>query len=790
VPTPWPRATDGKLGGFSAPEAGYPNNDINSWDVLHSTSHVDANHAGAPSSASSGVIRRAQLVNTGYGSRPDYINPVDNVAMNNLYKKVYDQDNVVIYCPIQKVMDLSTPCYVVIRGTSTLFDYVKDLNIFLDWSSNNYLSALLAGFYQEVENIAQRIREHVGARRWEMTSHSLGCKYSLAVWHKMKTDQTYSTVLAQLHRSYCFNPYVMRSTEYKALQEADQAEQHLFQFHIISGDFASILLRNNPPEDSSVFIYEAVDMTHETSDYSLYNTLTHFLSSPQFSNPTRDEWLSVSSHSMSNFTPASAQPIYSPLQLDEHVIIRTQHTGSLPHYGIATAQPLYMVSDGKLDYPISGIPVSELHDFQPLVQVPDETTYTVQDVGGTLYALFNVTLTYTTSSGDVTTGPIGYTYHGVDANTGETLLRFGNQNEDLTIGTRLRIPSPTYGTYTLPTSIIEDDIAEYSQNVDNGDAYLYNFIATPAADVAWHSNRRAHEAFNPAIVGERCIRFTWNSVIDGFDTYDIEFALYDTGSGNLKWGHVDVGDYDNYKVVLEHISADLYSVKSNTWDGTYTPAYEVISWDGISRYLIRHTTEINGTRYLKRPTPDYTYLNQTSNIMVKNNTPIGMLDMQWEEWDGITGSPTEFLFDIKPFAELQIPRALTELSNNVDGTRHATYLLYPQYLRSPNGDYVLIIERNGNLTVYSSTSSAHGGSHTWDSATYNTGNGLLIQTDGNMIIWGGGSQYDTDSPYLWFSATGPGQISSSYGYDRVIKVSDTGKFEIYDGSSNLIKEYP
>jgi len=280
----------------------------------------------------------------------------------------------------------------------------------------------------------------------------------------------------------------MRSTEYKALQDADQATQNMFQYHIISGDFASILVRNNPPEDSNVTIYDAADTHHTDSDFSLYQTLSHYLTDPQFSNPSRETWLSVASHAMANFTADSAQVVHSPMIINEHVTVRTAHTGSLPHYGMTSASPLYWTADMKLDLPRDSVPVSQLTDFQPFVTVPDETVYTIQDISGTYYVLFSIVLTYPLASGDQVTGPIQYTYHGTDSN-GNALLRFGQQSVDLTIGTRIRIPGETYGTYTLPTALVEDDIGIYSQNVDSGYAHMYNFIVNPV-DTAWHSNRR------------------------------------------------------------------------------------------------------------------------------------------------------------------------------------------------------------------------------------------------------------------------------------------------------------
>lgn len=781
MPTPRPRSPAGKLGGLSAPQAGYPHPEINSWDVLHSTSHPDAVAAGAAGSASSGVVRRAQLVNTGYGFKAAFINPLDNESRNNLYKKAYDNnDNVCIYTPIQKVLDLTVPAYVIIRGTSTAFDVLKDVNIFVDWASNEYLSVLLAGFYQEVAVITQRIQEHIGARRFEIVSHSLGCKYATAVWHKMQTSAQYIDMRSQLSRVYSFNPYVLRTKEYKALQEADQLEQVKFHYHIVSGDFASILVRNHPPEDAHVTIYDAADTHHETNDYSLYTTLSHYLTSSQFANPSRDEWLSIASHGMENFTPDSAQHLYSPIPLNERVRIRTEHTGSLPQYGVTNATELYMVPNGKLDFPHDQLDSLDLPQFQPMVTVPDETTWTIQDASGTgaiLYVLFNIALTYPLPAGDVVTGPIGYTYHSTDP-SGSAILRFGAQNEDLTIGTRLRIPSDVYGTYTLPASLIEDPIETYSANIESGHSGLYNFIVTPAtSDEAWHSLRRT--ADTPTWLNDnpsQTIGFQFITDYDWTDSIPVDMYLCHTGGGILKWGHLAIGSLSDYNLPIVSKTGDLFDVMSNT--------FEIVHWD-TGRFSIKCTDQVNGGKYLKRPNNvdiDWDFTQNSTRRMIAGNNRSEFIPIEWHAWDQFHDSPTHFVFEVKPFDSIKIKNLGDSIDNMVNGVIEPTWMLYPQFIRSSNGQYAFSIERTGQGVLSSATQE-----YIWRTTTDIHGNGIYLAPNGDLVTFTPGTLTDTDHPFAWVSGTQehPLNIVTGSNY-RKMRVTDAGEFQILDINGNVL----
>jgi hypothetical protein len=70
--------------------------------------------------------------------------------------------------------------------------------------------------------------------------------------------------------------------------------------------------------------------------------------------------------------------------------------------------------------------------------------------------------------------------------------------------------------------------------------------------------------------------------------------------------------------------------------------------------------------------------------------------------------------------------------------RLVTDVLYPNqalnpddFLMSANGDYMLLMQQDGNLVLYD-----YWGSPVWDSATWTDDiSGVIMQTDGNLVIY-------------------------------------------------------
>jgi hypothetical protein len=228
------------------------------------------------------------------------------------------------------------------------------------------------------------------------------------------------------------------------------------------------------------------------------------------------------------------------------------------------------------------------------------------------------------------------------------------------------------------------------------------------------------------------IGFTDINSSGSLDTYPVHFYLYDIGGGVLKWGHINVGGIDNYKIAFTQTSGTEFNLLSNTYDANtamYTPTYSIEYYD-TNRYLIKNTDVINSGTYLKKPT--YNTWQQLQNNTINNqlyDTTTHFMNIVWEQYDPLTESPDDFLFNIEPFTNIQIPALLGDsLTNNVDGVLTNTFLLYPQYLRSPNGNNILTMERNGNLIIWTPNGAP------WHTNSYNHGNGLVIKSDGNLLF--------------------------------------------------------
>ena len=285
------------------------------------------------------------------------------------------------------------------------------------------------------------------------------------------------------------------------------------------------------------------------------------------------------------------------------------------------------------------------------------------------------------------------------------------------------------------------------------------------------------------------IGFNRYTTAGNIDVHLIKWYLNDTGGGTLKWGHIAVGNRDDYKIKLEHTSGNLHNVKSNSWtiSATYTPRYEII-WYDADRYFIKSTDVINNGKYLKQPTYNEFVTLQTETIYAQiENSKLYFKDIEWETWDGVTGSPDDYLFNINPYSNISIPATVSDsISNNSNGTTD-TFMIYPNYLRSPDGDKILTMEYNGNFIIWHK-----GNGSPWDAESYTTGNGMVIQTDGNVVVWGGGSLEDKTTPFNWQAGSQEHETNNivTSSFNRTVRITNTPAFEILDINNNVLKTYP
>lgn len=107
-------------------------------------------------------------------------------------------------------------------------------------------------------------------------------------------------------------------------------------------------------------------------------------------------------------------------------------------------------------------------------------------------------------------------------------------------------------------------------------------------------------------------------------------------------------------------------------------------------------------------------------------------------------------------------------SNNESNLRLGYKFTKNQKIHSPNHQYHLIFQSDGNLVIYDRYKSV-----IWDSKTTNRGNRAEFQRDGNLVI------YDRRNRAI-FSSDTPDRGG------RALKIQDDGNLVIYAGGANPI----
>ncbi len=731
-----------------------------------------------------------------------------------------DETNILIYQTIEPNL-INTKRYVIaIRGSQTMYDYLVDIDILRDYSSDtngieNFVhlySRLLDDVYDQIVNTITN-NTGTGTVEYYITGHSLGGKLAMDAFNRLITNNMNTGVYC-----YIYNPYTIHDVYAEdLLNNIDLAiggeEPHFKYFalrtdlyaYITQGDYISALYLNFYP--GNVFVYPSI------------STVQNYL--PNLLNVGYNAILSNNNHSLSNFTNKTDADIELTMKAEYHYDpVHNTYTPihlSIGRIANVLSKDLSSVA-GTLnnDAHLHLKAISDTEQFMNLIVLETDDdhikyiwewqqqhllfrTYFLGNGQKIITPIYKITNHEYTSNyhyvflkeWDTTDIPF---YNIIKVNSTGTI-----SNSTLCVFTEKQYTpvelSNKRGTgidlqFTnladLPNLTQPDAIQRRQWTITFGES---SSVVPIQQEDAWHDQddlRRLikHDLFTHSPITSAdgiTIRFDYYSQTGNLDSYNVPFYLYDTGGGVLKWGHINVGGIDNYKIKLEHTSEDLYNVKSNTWttNSLYTPSYEIV-WYDTNRYFIINTDVINTGQYLKRPTfNQWTYLQDNTISMIRDNHINSFIDIVWDTYDGITGSPDEYLFTIDSYSNIQIPALLGDsLTNNVNGVATDTWLMYPQYIRSNNGDYVLMMERNGNLIIWQKNNGAP-----WMANTHDSGNALFMQTDGNLVVYDGGVQFDTGSPASWASGTGGGDGI------RTIKITDNGKFQILDGSNNVMIEY-
>lgn len=736
-----------------------------------------------------------------------------------------DETNILIYQTIEPRLNNTKRYVIAIRGSQTMYDYLVDIDVMRDYSSDtngveNYFhlySRLLDDVYDQIVNT---ITNNTGTDTVEyyITGHSLGGKLAMDAFNRLITNNMNTGVYC-----YIYNPYTIHDIYAEdLLNNIDLAiageEPHFKYFalrtdlyvYITEGDYISALYSILP---GNVFVYPSISLVQNYL-MNLFNIAYNAI-------------LSNNNHSLSNFTNKTDADIELTMKAEYHYdavhnTITPIHL-SIGRLSNALSKDLSSVA-GTLNNNahLHMKAVSDTEQFMNLVVLETDDdhikylwewqqqhllfrTYFLGNGQKIITPIYKITNHEYANNyhyvflkeWDIPDNPL---YNIIKVNSTGTI-----SNTALCVFTEKQytpvelsnkrstgIDLQFTNLADLPNLTQPNSIQRRQWSIHFGESSSVVPIQT---EDTWHDQddlRRLikHDLFTHSpITSTDGITIGFNRDTTGsgnIDVHTIKWYLNDIGGGNLKWGHLQVGNRDDYKIKLEHTSEDLYLVKSNTWtsNAMYTPTYEIV-WYDTNRYFIINTDVINTGQYLKQPTYTEWSTLQTETIYAQiEDSKLYFKDLVWDTWDGITGSPDEYLFTIDNYSNISLPATVSDsLTNNVNGTATDTFLLYPNYLRSPDGDKILTMEYNGNLIIWHKGVGAP-----WHANTYNTGNGLVVQADGNLIVYDGGSGYDKITPALWNGGTHYSTIANS-GTLRTIKITNTPALEIYDGNNNLIKTY-
>lgn len=725
--------------------------------------------------------------------RPEYVYLADPTDTDSIvYEMAFQMPEMVVYNPLGKVATLasSVPRYVVFKGTDSLFNLITDVQLWRDQTSTGFNSVYLDSFYSNVNAMAQYLFDSDDGRDIIMIGHSLGGTYAINVFAKLL--RSYPTTAAHVHRVHTFNPYVLVDNAWKELKASPEDVRQRITHHIIEGDFASAIARTE--EAGNVVMFGAPSTTHEGNGYVTFNTLREFLLSTA-PTVTRDAWNSLDAHKMSNWTTDTpgeleavipVRPGNSAIATNHDIYIHTAYKHTLPHFNHYAPAALYVAPNAGLDMALTDDPGP---GFLITASIPDNTKWTVTQTGTidgpnsskpryiitwvmsmshANTANTNLAVKATWSSNATGSGTPSFVLHPAHPSDGVWKI------SDMKWGQRTVFPIPL--EYVAASAVSPSGLTAYEFVFQ--DASQYNHTRRGITPT-WLNG-----TMNQTIGFEFIVDYDW------VDAIPIQMALCDTGGGLLKWGHIAIGDIDDYNIQIPHKSGDEYFVHSNTYDPTtamYTPCYEIVHWD-TGRYSIKSTDTINNGKYLKRPGSiplDWDFTQNKTRFMIANNNRNDFIDMEWADWDPFHDSPTHFVFTIAPFADIKIKDLGDSIDNSVNGVITPTWMLYPQFIRSPNGQYTFSIERTGQGVLSSATQP-----YIWRTTTDIHGNGIYLAPNGDLVTYTPGTLTDTDAPFTWVSGTQehPANIVTGSNY-RKMTVTDTGAFQILDMNGNVLVQH-
>jgi hypothetical protein len=255
------------------------------------------------------ILFAAKLCNESYlasADRKQYILK-NGSPSDRLYKKLLGfPENVTIYQPIlqdnerlpsSQYFYAPNAYYIVLTGTNTLYDLVKDLDIMSDYALH---PDLFTAFSNDVATIIGFLRSSVfnlDSQQIVFVGHSLGCSYIQSIIHNMCNVEPYLT--NRIKEVYYFNPYVLVTDIYKNIEQkclADTNFRDKFIISIVDHDYASVVFRTKPY--GNVFVYPN---NVAVTDNEFLNDLLETVAGTVVA-ITRQQYLNYQNHYINNWT--------------------------------------------------------------------------------------------------------------------------------------------------------------------------------------------------------------------------------------------------------------------------------------------------------------------------------------------------------------------------------------------------------------------------------------------------------------------------------------------------------
>lgn len=420
-------------------------------------------------------------------------------------------DYINIYNPIVKDPSrMDIPMIITLRGTSGIWDMVKDISLGLKYFSNDYLNLTLSTVYAELDSILEILQGYVlsKGRPVHIISHSLGCMLSNYIAYKLLSVPTIRAVDNNKGVTQCmFNPYLLPDSAYEYFREVAPATYDTklnLQIHTISNDYITGLVSTygiGTVNEYTTADASPVDPTPVVSVLDmgigswLINTVQEITESTS-NTLMRNIYLSKEHHSIDTFGPAenaNSHAIYDTIEyLETHNIsdrmlsIKTVRTKDLSNYGVATPVELYLAdlenvrgledNDMYADYPhyssvsVGGVSnsnsqVNNLYHWSP-VSNGYNTYVTGINTHGNKSVSFPITLTNVNSNKTLGT----YMFVPV----GDASNKFFIYKEDnVLLGMNSTLG--TTSSFNLPTKLITKSNEEYLDLTNEADKLRFQF---------------------------------------------------------------------------------------------------------------------------------------------------------------------------------------------------------------------------------------------------------------------------------------------------------------------------